>query len=417
MHIAELITIGDEILIGQTIDTNSAWMGKNLNQIGVEVANIQSIKDEKESIISALDLASSRSNIVLITGGLGPTQDDITKEVLSEYFQTKLVRNKEALEKIVTYFEMRGRKMLESNIRQADLPENCTVLNNLLGTASGMWFERKDVVFVSMPGVPYEMKGIMETEVIPRLKTKFSLGGVFHKTIMTEGIGESFLVEIIKDWEKSTIKKGVKVAYLPSPGIVKVRLSIAGNSKSKLEALLIDEARQLKELIPSYCFGEDNIQLEQVIGNLLLEKKKTLVCAESCTGGNISRLLTSCEGSSAYFLGGIVAYHNEVKQRHLSVSSDSLHEFGAVSEEVVKQMALGALKNFNSDFALATSGIAGPTGGSEEKPVGTVWIAMAHQGGVEAKKLLFEKHRERNITRASLAALSLLRRHILDSKS
>lgn len=410
----ELITIGDEILFGQTIDTNSAWMGKKLNALGIQVSQITSIKDEREAIKKALLAAEhSAASLVLITGGLGPTKDDITKHVLSEYFGTYLERNQEVLEKIQSFFKERGREMLESNNQQADLPKACTILLNEMGTASGMWFERNDTIFVSMPGVPYEMKHLMSEQVLPRLQEIFQLPAIFHKTIMTEGIGESFLVEIIKDWEISLIAEDIKIAYLPSPGIVRVRLTAMGTEIEPLQEKVNRKAQELHYLIPQYIFGEDDISMEEALGNLLKEKGKTIASAESCTGGYIAHLLTNRPGSSAFYLGGFISYDNQVKVEVLNVDKDSIKEEGAVSETVVKQMANGARNLLKTDLAIATSGIAGPDGGTDEKPVGTVWIAVASTSGVIAKKFLFEKNRDRNIRRSAMSAMSMVRKVLI----
>ena len=412
---AELITIGDEILIGQTIDTNSAWMGKKLNALGIQVSQITSIKDERSAIKTALIAAEhSTANLVLITGGLGPTKDDITKHVLCEYFDTYLERNQEVLAKIQSFFKERGREMLESNNQQADLPKACTVLLNEMGTASGMWFERNNTIFVSMPGVPYEMKHLMSEHVLPKVQEIFKLPAIFHKTIMTEGIGESFLVEIIKDWETSLIAEDIKIAYLPSPGIVRVRLTAMGSETEPLQEKVLRKAQELHQLIPQYIFGEDDISMEESLGNLLKEKKQTIATAESCTGGYIAHLLTNRPGSSAFYVGGFVSYDNQVKIEVLKVDKDSIEEEGAVSETVVKQMANGARNLLKTDLAIATSGIAGPDGGTDEKPVGTVWIAVASSNGVTAKKFLFEKNRDRNIRRSAMAAMSMVRRVLLN---
>ena len=412
---AELITIGDEILFGQTIDTNSAWMGKKLNALGIQVSQITSIKDERNAIKTALIAAEhSAANLVLITGGLGPTKDDITKHVLCEYFDTHLERNPEVLEKIQSFFKERGREMLESNNQQADLPKACTVLLNDMGTASGMWFERSNTIFVSMPGVPYEMKHLMSEQVLPKVQEIFKLPAIFHKTIMTEGIGESFLVEIIKDWETSLIPEDIKIAYLPSPGIVRVRLTAMGTEIAPLQEKVIRKAQELHQLIPQYIFGEDDISMEEALGNLLKEKKQTIATAESCTGGYIAHLLTNRPGSSAFYLGGFVSYDNQVKIEVLKVDKNSIEEEGAVSETVVKQMANGARNLLKTDLAIATSGIAGPDGGTDEKPVGTVWIAVASANGVTAKKFLFEKNRDRNIRRSAMAAMSMVRKVLLN---
>lgn len=409
---AELITIGDEILIGQTIDTNSAWMAKELNAIGISIKQIRSIKDERTAILDALHTVPSDCQLVLITGGLGPTKDDITKEVLCEFFETRLIRNEEVLERIDSYFKQRGRPILDSNRRQADLPENATVLNNLLGTASGMLFEKNNKIFISMPGVPYEMKGIVLNEVLPRIKESFQLPVVYHKTIMTEGIGESFLVELIKEWESSLEKEGISVAYLPSPGVVKVRLTASGDDSNKIKARVDKKACELLDIVPTYIFGEDDISLEKAVSQKLLELGQTISSAESCTGGNIASLLTSIPGSSNYFLGSIVSYSNEVKQSELGVSKEDIAKHGAVSKEVVVQMASAVRETLKTDIGVASSGVAGPDGGTEEKPIGMVWIAISTIHGVFAKKYQFENDRQRNIRRASLAALSLVYRHL-----
>lgn len=410
---AILVTIGDEILIGQTVDTNSAWMGAQLSSIGIGVTEIRSIKDSRNAILETLAATErSAANLVLITGGLGPTKDDITKHVLCEYFQTHLERNLEVLANIEDFFASRGREMLETNRQQADLPNACTVLPNKVGTASGMWFERNNTIFVSMPGVPYEMKHLMESHVLPRIKQKFDLPAIYHKTIMTEGVGESFLVEMIKDWETSLIPENIKIAYLPSPGMVRVRLTAEGNHLSEIRQKVNRKAEEFKTLVPSYIFGEDDILMEQAFGELLKDKGLTIATAESCTGGYIAHLLTSQPGSSNFFLGGFVSYDNQVKIETLKVSKESIEDEGAVSKSVVEQMANGARNLLKTDLAIATSGVAGPDGGSEEKPVGTVWIAVASEKGVKSKKFLFENNRERNIRRSALAALSMVRRQL-----
>ncbi len=408
----ELITIGDEILIGQTIDTNSAWMAKELNAMGISIQQIRSIKDERSAILDALHTVPSDCQLVLITGGLGPTKDDITKHVLCEYFETKLIRNEEVLERIETYFKQRGRAILESNRKQADLPEDAIILDNYLGTASGMWFEKNNKIYVSMPGVPYEMKGIFSQEVIPRLKEKFQFPFVYHKTMMTEGIGESFLVEIIKEWENSLIEEHISVAYLPSPGIVKVRLTASGTEASDIKRKVDQKANELRKIVPTYIFGEDDISLERAVAEKLLHANFTISTAESCTGGNIAQLLTSIPGSSNYFLGSIVSYSNEVKESELGVKKEDLTNYGAVSEKVVVQMAKSVRESLKTDIGIATSGVAGPDGGTEDKPVGMVWIAISSKDGVYAKKYQFENDRHRNIRRASLAALSLVYRYL-----
>ena len=408
----ELVTIGDEILIGQTIDTNSAWMAKQLNSLGVKVAQIISVKDEREAILDQLSTSFERADLVITTGGLGPTKDDITKQVLCDFFDTELYRNAEVLERIEDYFRSRNRVMLETNRQQADLPKACEVLTNLVGTASGMWFEKKGRVVVSMPGVPYEMKHLMSEEVLPRIKDRFDLPTLFHHTIMTEGIGESFLAEQVKEWEDSLSSEGIHLAYLPSPGIVKLRLSAEGDELAQLKEKILRKSKEFKQLVPQYIFGDNDIKAEEALGVQLKKQQKTIATAESCTGGYLAHLLTSVPGSSEYFKGSVVSYANEVKMNTLNVSEESLNTLGAVSQSVVEQMAQNVRQKMNADFALATSGVAGPEGGTDRKPVGTVWIALATKEGVYAKRFQFEQNRERNIRRSALAAIGMLRRYL-----
>lgn len=410
--VAEIITIGDEILIGQTVDTNSAWMAKQLNAIGVDIGQITSIRDARPNILESLHEATKRADIIIMTGGLGPTRDDITKQVLCEYFETELVRDAEVLTRIETFFQSRGRDVIESNRQQADLPKACTILDNFVGTASGMWFEKEGKVFISMPGVPYEMKHLMENQALPRLKKKFKFPHIFHHTIMTEGIGESFLAELVKHWEDSLTDEDIKIAYLPSPGVVKVRLTAFGVDLKEIQEKVFRKAKEFESLVPNYVFGQNDQSAEEAIATLLKNSGKTVVTAESCTGGYLAHLLTATAGSSQYFLGSIIAYSNAIKVKQLGVRPDTLEAHGAVSRDVVEQMALNAREKMSADYALATSGVAGPDGGTDEKPVGTVWIAIANEHGVYAKKYLFEKNRERNIHRSALSAISLLRRAI-----
>ena len=411
--LAEIITIGDELLIGQTIDTNGSWIGEKLNSIGLQVSHITSIQDKREQILNALKLASERSNLVIITGGLGPTNDDITKHTLCEYFESDLTLNTDILKKIEDYFKSKNLEMLKVNKDQALLPHNCLVLENIRGTASGMWFEKKGVVYISLPGVPYEMKGIMNENGLSRIIERFSKGKVVNKTVKTHGLGESYLAEIIKNWEQDLVEDNVSLAYLPSPGIVKLRLTAIGENEQLLLDKIENYIDQLIQLIPDYIFGFENDSLESVVGDLLRNKQQTLSLAESCTGGNISKMITSVSGCSDYFKGSVIAYSNEIKQRMLLVENEKIEFYGAVSREVVEQMALGLTKKFNTDYGLATSGIAGPTGGTKEKPVGTVWIAVANAEKVISKKFNFGNSRERNITISSLAALNMLRLELL----
>lgn len=410
---AEVITIGDELLIGQVVDTNSAWLGKELNNIGVRIQQITSISDSREAILEALKNAEQAADIVLITGGLGPTKDDITKHVLAEYFNTELEYNEEIYLHVKSFFDKRGIVMAEVNKYQAHLPKSCNILKNSKGTASGMWFERNNTIFVSMPGVPFEMKGLMQEYVLPELQNRFTLPFVVHKTVMTHGIGESSLMEIIENWENSLNEHNIKLAYLPSPARVRLRLSSVGPNKESIEQAIDQKISELNELIPQYIFGFDDEQLESVIGKLLQSKGATVATAESCTGGLIAHLFTSIAGSSNYFMGSVVAYDNAVKQNVLGVSADDLLNHGAVSEEVVKQMALGVKQLLNTDYAIATSGIAGPGGGTPIKPVGTVWIGIATPQGVTAHLYQMGTDREANIKRSANQALTLLRKALL----
>lgn len=411
---AELITIGDELLIGQTIDTNGSWLAEQLNLLGITVSQISSIRDNREHIISSLQNAQSRSELVILTGGLGPTNDDITKSTLCEFFDSELVLNEQVLEKIEAYFNSRSLKMIKVNSDQAMLPNNCQFLRNERGTASGMWFKKDGVDFISLPGVPYEMKGIFLDEILPVLKAQYSISTVVNKTVKTQGIGESFLAEIIKDWEKKLIDSGLKLAYLPSPGIVKLRITAFGNNEAELSARIDDSIENLKKLIPKYIFGYEKDRIEEVVGQLLKEKGSSLSLAESCTGGNIAHLITGVSGSSNYFKGSVVAYSNDIKQQVLNVDPKSIQQNGAVSKQVVEQMATGVRNSFKSDYAIATSGVAGPSGGTKQKPVGTVWIAVAYNEGVVSKKFNFGNNRERNIQISSLSALNMLRLVLLN---
>ena len=410
---ASVLTIGDELLIGQTINTNAAWIGRELALVNIRVTKSLTISDEKSDIIAAIDLLLKDSNIIIITGGLGPTKDDITKYTLAEYFSMKLKRNQEVLEKIEDFFKIRGREMLEVNRQQADLPENCRVIENKSGTASGMWFEKDGKIIISMPGVPYEMKSMMSEVVIPDLVKIFKPVAVYHRTILTQGMGESFLADILKYWENDLRSKGHSLAYLPSPGIVKLRVSSGGKDVNELKLIVDDYCEKLYEIIPEWIYGEGDDLLEALVGKLLTNKKMTLSTAESCTGGYISHLITSVSGSSTYYMGSVVSYSNEIKTNQLKVDEKLFSTVGAVSKEVVEQMALGVKEKLKTDYSIAVSGVAGPDGGSEEKPVGTVWIAIGTPSGLVSKKYLFENNRERNIRRAALTSLNMLRKILI----
>ncbi|MDP4587056.1 MAG: competence/damage-inducible protein A [Flavobacteriales bacterium] len=413
---AEIITIGDELLIGQTIDTNSAWMGEQLNAIGMHVHQITSITDNPNHIKTALDEALKRSNLILMTGGLGPTKDDVTKVTLTEYFDTKLVLNEEVLAGIEAYFSGRGIPIMEVNKLQAMLPEKCTVLRNLLGTASGMWFEVNGKVVVSMPGVPYEMKGLMSNEVLPRASKHFKTPFIYHRTLLTFGRGESRIAEQIADLEDEMAKQGIKLAYLPAAGRVKLRLSASGTDQIEVMANVDAFFDRLAERLSDIVFGEGKTEMEVALNDVLQAKSKTIACAESCTGGSIAALLAKHPGSSKSFLGGVVAYANEVKTAVLGVKASTLADQGAVSEQTSKEMVLGVIKLTGADYAVSTSGVAGPDGGSEEKPVGTVWIAYGSAEKVFTKQLNLGTNRQRIITVAGLSALNMLRRAILEGK-
>ncbi|HVZ55708.1 MAG TPA: CinA family nicotinamide mononucleotide deamidase-related protein [Chitinophagaceae bacterium] len=412
---ASIITIGDELLIGQTIDTNSAWMAQELNQVGVWVRRRVAVGDVREEIWKALDEESSQSDIILITGGLGPTADDITKPLLCQYFGGTLVLNQQVLEHVKYLFEQVYRRpgpLLERNIRQAEVPDNCTVLPNARGTAPGMLFQRDGKIFISMPGVPHEMKGLMTNEVLPRIPAYFSLPAIVHKTAMTAGQGESALAELLNEFEAS-LPADIKLAYLPSYGMVKLRLTTSGASREEREAYISPWFDRLKNTVSKYLVTDRDEGLEVVIGQLLRDRRQTLATAESCTGGYIAHLITTIPGSSDYFLGSIVSYANQVKENMLGVYHTTLEKDGAVSESTVKQMALGALDRMQAHYSLATSGIMGPGGGSEAKPVGTVWIAVASRERVETKQLQLRYDRSRNISMTAVQGLDLLRRFIL----
>jgi nicotinamide-nucleotide amidase len=410
--LAEIITIGDELLIGQVIDTNSAWIAEQLNMAGIKVHQITSISDNQEHILQTLKEASSRVQLILITGGLGPTKDDITKQTLCKYFDTSLVFSEEAYKNVENLFYHRGVKVTEVNRQQAMVPANCKVLPNVNGTAPCMWFEKENCIYVSMPGVPFEMKAIMEQEVIPLLLHK-QKQVIIHRTILTEGVGESMLASIIETWEDA-LPEFIKLAYLPQPGMVRLRLTAYGKDREVLQDAVSKAEKELYPLAGKYIFGFDNDTIESVIGQLLRQKGMTLSTAESCTGGNIAQLITSIAGSSDYFKGSVVAYSNEIKEKMLGVPHQTLVDYGAVSEQTVIAMAEGIKERFNTDYSIAVSGIAGPGGGTDEKPVGTTWIAVATPTGTTARKFLLGDHRGRNIRKASVAALNMLRGKLID---
>ena len=408
-----IITIGDEILIGQTIDTNSAWIGAELSKSGFAVFRITSVHDRRDDIAGALDEVAGKADVVLITGGLGPTSDDITKHTLADYFKTRLVMNPEVSAMIEALMKRRNFPMNQNNKRQAEVPESCKVLTNEQGTAPGMWFEQGGTIFISMPGVPHEMKHIMSKHVLPELNKRFKTQVIIHKNIMTYGTFEAKLAETLTDFE-ADLPASIKLAYLPASGIIKLRLTATGKNAGTLEKVIFEQVGKLYKIIPELIYGEDEETLEMVTGRLLTSKQSKVCTAESCTGGEIAHLITSVPGSSNYYVGSVIAYDNSVKMKQLGIRKSTLKKFGAVSEEVVKEMAIGARKLFGTDYAVATSGIAGPDGGTETKPVGTLWIAVDSDKDTVAEKRIFGNDRLTNIKRFSLAALNLLRKQIIN---
>ncbi len=409
---AEIITIGDEILYGQIVDTNSRWMSEQLSLAGVKTIRKTTVGDVREEILTVFKEAESRVDIILITGGLGPTKDDLTKALLAEYFNSPLKIDKEALAQVKDFFESRGLELSEVNHKQAERPERCTKIINRMGTAQGMWFEKEGKVFVSMPGVPLEMKTIMEEEVIPKLCDFFDTPVIYHKMIRTIGIGESFLSDQIEDWENN-LPENIKLAYLPSMGQVRLRLTAKGDSKSALQKQVQKEIDKLLPLVDKYIFGYDKDEIQGVVGKLLFDLGLTLSTAESCTGGYLAHLVTQVSGSSEYYQGTIVSYSNEVKMNQLGVKEATLIAHGAVSEETAKEMAEGVRKKLNTSIGLSTTGVTGPGGGTEEKPVGTVWIAYADAHRTVARKLQLSTDRLLNIQLTATIILNLLRIQIL----
>ncbi|RLD50540.1 MAG: competence/damage-inducible protein A [Bacteroidetes bacterium] len=409
---ADIITIGDEILIGQITDTNSVFIAEKLNNSGFEIRQITSVSDNKEHIITVLDEVSKYTDLVVITGGLGPTEDDLTKQTLADYFGSKLILNEDVLEDVKQFVRNKGFTLNERNIKQAEIPDNCKIIRNKNGTAAGMWFEKDDTVFISMPAVPFEMKEMFEVRVLPLLKEKFKLPKVIHKNILTYGFPESSLAEKLSDWEQNLHSK-ISLAYLPSPERIRLRLSMICDSEKKAEDILDAEIEKLKGFIGENIYGYGDMFLQDAIAEILKNSNLTVSTAESCTSGNIARLITSVPGSSSYFKGGIAAYSNDVKTALLKVSEETLEKYGAVSKEVVEQMVKGQLELFNTDYGIAVSGIAGPDGGTEEKPVGTTWIAIGNNEKIIAKKYTFGTRRLLNVRFASTRAMDNLRRFIL----
>ncbi len=403
---AEIISIGDELLLGQTINTNATWISEQLALIGINTVQVTTIADEEKHIIDSLDNALKRAELVLITGGLGPTKDDITKKCLAEYFKTELEMNEIVLAKIVDYFESRGREVLQVNRDQALLPVGAKMIPNELGTASGMWFEQDDKIVVSMPGVPYEMKGMMRESILPQLKNENSK--LYYGMVYTQGIGESKLAELIRPWEERIENAGLKLAYLPSPGLVKLRIT-----STEGDTIMVDElCRELKQNFPKLVYSLNTFSLAKVLGEILKYSSSTVATVESCTAGSLSAMITSVPGASEYYMGSLITYSNEEKMKLANVSKETLMEFGAVSEQTAQEMADGGRKRLEVDYCISTTGIAGPDGGTKEKPVGTVWIAISSSKGTVARKFQFGSDRSRNVEMTCLTALNFLRNHI-----
>lgn len=408
---AEILTIGDEILYGQILDTNAQWISAELDLIGIKVVRRTTVGDQKADMLYAFQCAEQRADIIIITGGLGPTNDDLTMPMLAAYFQSEIVTNEAVLQHVKDFFEKRGRTFSSLNKKQAEVPANAQILHNELGTAPGTWYEERGKVFVSLPGVPHEMKNLMKTEVIPRLSKAYEMPVIYHKLIKTVGIGESTLAEMLEDWE-SQLPEHIALAYLPSVGHVKLRLTAVGESRSQLAQ---DVDQQIKQLIPlagKFIYGYDATTLEEAVGHLLLEQKKTIAFAESCSGGFIQHKITTIPGSSSFFQGGIVPYHNDLKVNVLGVDEKIINTHGAVSEACVKAMAEKVRTLFKSDIGAASSGIAGPGGGTADKPVGTVWIAFADGEQTIAKKLQLTSNRLLNIELTQISVLNLVRKSL-----
>ena len=408
---AEIISIGDELLYGQTLDTNAHWMSNKLDENNIKVFQRTTIGDDEQQILNALKVAENRVDVVLITGGLGPTKDDITKPLLAKYFGVEMVHNEEVINDITLLFTKANREVTALNAQQAELPANCEKITNPVGTAPGMWFHVNNTVFVAMPGVPYEMKSIMTQGILPKLHKMFSKGVLHHHIIKTIGITESSLSDLIEDWELN-LPQHIKLAYLPTKGQVKLRLTGSGDDLNTLEQEIAVLQKAIMPKIEKYVYGFGTDQLEGIIGQLLIKNNVTLATAESCTGGYLAHMITSVSGSSKYFKGSIIAYSNDIKTAHLGVSIEDLHKHGAVSEKVAKAMAEGVRRELNTDIGIATTGIAGPDGGTIEKPVGTVWIAYSDQYKTFSKKFNFSRNRTFIIHWSALAALNMIRLNV-----
>lgn len=411
MYTGAILTIGDEILNGQITDTNSTFIASQLNGCGYSIEQKISVGDNKKSILHGLNTLCGGYDFVIITGGLGPTKDDITKFTLAEYFNCELELFPDALKQVESFFKNRGKETTELNKKQAWLPSNCTYIRNQYGTAPAMWFEKENQVFISLPGVPVEMKKILVEEIQPRLIQKFKPGSITHRIIKTIGIGESYLADKIESWE-TNLPSTIKLAYLPEAGQVKLRLTAIGESKEKNEELIAGQLKELQRLAGKYIYAYNNVSLEETVGNILMDSGLSIATAESCTGGAVAAAITSVPGSSGYFHGSIIAYQNKIKSEVLKVNIDTLQNHGAVSEKTVIEMAEGVKRVLDTDIGLSCSGIAGPGGGTAEKPVGTVWIAVSDQQGTISKKLSLTGDRKINISLTVLAVLNLLRQRL-----
>lgn len=415
---AAIVTIGDEILIGQIVDTNSGFIAKSLDKIGIETHEMLSISDDKQHILDTFALLQNKVEVVVITGGLGPTKDDITKHTLCEYFEDTLVRNAEVENHVIDLIERAlGRVASQINKDQALVPSKCTVLYNQVGTAPGMWIKKENTVFISLPGVPYEMKYLIENQVIPKLVREYQRPYIVHKTILTYGQGESHVAERIEDWENQ-LPQCIKLAYLPSPGRVRLRLTARGEDKEQLEEAIATNVKSLDAIIHDIIVGfEEDATIEVVLGKMLKENGKTIATAESCTGGKIAQLVASVPGASAYFKGSVVAYATEVKSKVLGISDAFIAEHSVVSKEVASAMALSVQKMMQTDYAIATTGNAGPTKGDGDAEVGTVCIALATPNSVLVEEFNFGQPREKVIDRAAIKSLEMLQKEILKNLS
>ncbi|MFW5793413.1 MAG: competence/damage-inducible protein A [Bacteroidota bacterium] len=408
---AEIISIGDELLIGQVVNTNASWMSEKLNEVAVSVRYITTISDNEEDMMHLLETAYNRSDLVILTGGLGPTKDDKTKDVLVKFFNTSLELNETVLEDIKAYLNKRSVELNELNRNQAMTPKGCEIIRNPEGTAPGLVFKKKDKTVIAVPGVPYEMKHMFDDHIIPTLKKSQKQRNIVHRTVLTQGMAEAMLAEKLEDWENE-LPEDIKLAYLPSSSTVRLRLSGKGKSREEVKEKIQREIDKLKKIIPDYIYGYDDDTLEKIVIDILSKEDKTLSIAESCTGGYISHLITSVPGSSECFEGSVISYSNNIKEKHLNVPGDLIEKHGAVSSQVAEAMAEGVRKSFKTDYAVSVTGIAGPSGGTKEKPVGLVYIAVAAADNVYSKKYLFGDKRQRNIERSAVTALNMLRKEI-----